>query len=232
MFSVSQIETPQYRSMSPRKVIGMPLGTNPRRVNSHREQGFSLLELVLVLVVIMVVSAMAAPQLMNAINMYKLRNAASTFAGIAQQSRSRAVQDSTFYSVYFNTSDPHMTESFIDLKKNATLDTKDPIVQWGPEIQPVTVGSVSNTGALKTAFMASSGSSATVYDGSVTASPITFSAMGIPCAASSNVCLSSNPVAYWVFLKDSRNSQIEAITVTPAGKIQKWITDGNSWSLM
>lgn len=220
--------------MSPWKVIGMPLGSNPQRVRCRQERGFSMLELVLVVVVVLVISAMAVPQLLNAVNMYKLRNACSTFAGLAQQARSRAVQDSTYYQLYFNISDPHMTESFIDIKKNATLDTtKDPIAQWGPEIQPVASGTAPSSSTLKTAFLSTFGSSAVLYDASTTTSPLTFSPMGIPCYPSSGSCISSGtPVAYWIFFKDSRNSQFEAVTVTPAGKIQKWIYSGNSWSLL
>jgi type II secretory pathway pseudopilin PulG len=143
----------------------MPLGTNSRAVRFKRERGVSMIELAIVLLVVMVISAMAIPQLLNAINMYKLRNACSSFAGIAQQARSRAVQDSAYYSVYFNTSDSSMTEAFVGVK-GSTLDTKnDPIVQWGPEIRPQTYASAPDWGALKTIFLASAGSSATtLYD--------------------------------------------------------------------
>jgi hypothetical protein len=38
--------------------------------------------------------------------------------------------------------------------------------------------------------------------------------------------------AFWVFFQDNVTSTWEGITVSPAGRIEKWRHDGSSWSKM
>jgi prepilin-type N-terminal cleavage/methylation domain-containing protein len=201
----------------------------------RREDGFSMIEMVVVVAIGLVLSAMAIPQIKNAMDSFKLRNATVELSGLVQQARSRSVQDNKQYPVYFDTSVSGTIRAFVDVPISGTIDTtKDPIVSWGPEITPQTAAAAASalgTAALKTAFLGSNASLATVYDGSSSSSPVTFTPMGVPCSVVSSVCNSwSNPIAYWIFLKDARNSQWEAITITPAGKIQKWTYANSTWS--
>jgi prepilin-type N-terminal cleavage/methylation domain-containing protein len=198
----------------------------------HRERGFSLIELMVVLVIALVLSAMAAPQVLNAVNQFKLRNATVELSGIIQQARSRSVQDNAHYPVYFDTSSTAMTRVFVGIQGSTIdLNGKDPIVSWGPEIRPQAAANAPSTGALKTAFLQSGSASATVYDGNT--NQITFGPMGVPCYITSSVCNSTTtPVAYWVFLQDSRTTNWEAVTITPAGKVQKWAYASSTWSLL
>jgi Tfp pilus assembly protein FimT len=191
-----------------------------------------MIELGIVLAIGLVLSAMAIPQVINMMNTFKLRNATVELSSIIQQARSRSVQDNAHYPVYLDTSSTAMTQAFVGVKGATINTTDDPIVSWGPEIRPQPATSALSTSALKTAFLLTYAPNATVYDGSLSTSPITFSPMGIPCYASTaGVCNSSSAiVAYWLFLQDSRNSQWEAITVTPAGKIQKWTYANSVWS--
>jgi prepilin-type N-terminal cleavage/methylation domain-containing protein len=202
-----------------------------QRNRKPRERGFSLIELCIVLVIALVLSAMAVPQVLNVVNTFKLRNATVELSGIIQQARSRSVQDNAHYPIYFDTGSAGMTRAFVGIN-GSTIDlAKDPIVSWGSEIQPQAASGAPSTAALKTAFLSGSTSNATVYDGST--NQITFSPMGVPCYISSTVCNSTTTiVAYWVFLQDSRNSNWEAVTITPAGKIQKWTYANSTWSLI
>jgi prepilin-type N-terminal cleavage/methylation domain-containing protein len=196
----------------------------------RRESGFSLIELVVVIAIALVLSAMAIPQIKNVVNQFKLRNATVEFSGIVQQARARSVQDNKHYPVLFDTSVSGTTRVFVDVPLTGSIDTtKDPIVSWGPEITPQAVANAPGTSALKTTFLSGNTTNVVVYDGS--ASSITFSPMGVPCFVTSGVCNSmATLVAYWVFLQDSRNSQWEAVTITPAGKIQKWTYANSTWS--
>lgn len=213
----------------------MKLRFTQKRLHGVREGGFSLLELSVVVAIAMVLVAMAVPQIIVAVNTFKLRNAGVEFAGIVQQARARSVKDSNHYSIYFN-STTNLTEAFIDIPKTGAIDTtNDPIVSWGPEISQQTAGNAPSTSALKTLFLSGYSTVATTYDASATTtSPVTFSPMGIPCyAASSGACTATGtPIAYWAFFKDSRSGQWEAVTVTPAGKIQKWFYSGSTWTLL
>jgi Tfp pilus assembly protein FimT len=204
------------------------------------ERGFSVLELVVVMGIMMVLAAMAVPGAVQMTRNFRLRNAGTEFAGLVQQARSRAVRDSNFYSMRIIYSTP-ITQAYVDIKKTSSLDTvNDPFVSWSPEVQPFAAGSAPDTSSLKTsAFLTSVGStSVSVVDGFVTSgNGITFSPMGLPCVPSSSsstaVCdhaSSTTDTAFWVFFKNTKSGEWEAVTVTPAGRIQKWIHSGSKWS--
>lgn len=227
---------------------------NKKIIMRGNRHGFSLIELVVVLAVVLVMAAMAIPSIMNAVYMFRLRNAASEFSGLVQLSRSRAVRDSRYYAVYINgTANPtpnSVTLAFANIYPQntdgtsgstggATIDPKDPSVSWTPDVKPhLKTDGAPNPGALQTLFLQNT-SGYTLLDGYAASTPITFSAMGIPCVVSASVCnnysgagaFSTAQVAYWVFLKSDSNQSWTAVTVTPAGKIQKWSYSG-SWTLL
>ncbi len=206
--------------------------------------GFSVLELVVVVAIVLTVAAIALPSVSTMMDNFKLRNATADCSGIVQQARSRAVQDSRFYSVYV-TSNTSTSRAFVNIypqnndgtsgsSQGTVVDPKDPIVTWGPEIAVQPQGSAPSATALRNSFLPTT-SSVVPLDGSVSGNPITFGPMGVPCvpvaATGGTVCNnSSGPVAYWLFLQDSRSQAWQAITITPAGRIQKWALSGVTWS--
>lgn len=195
--------------------------------------GFSMIELAVVLAVTMIISAMAIPQVMNMMTLFKLRNSCTEFAGIVQQARSRSVQDNKYYSVYFNTGATGMTEAFVNVTPGAAIDPLDPITSWSPEVQARPMASAPPTGGLQASFLPIAGGY-NLYDANLPATPITFSPMGIPCDLAGGVVCASpgSAVAYWAFFQDTRSQQWEAVTITPAGKVQKWMYSGTTWSLL
>ena len=183
-----------------------------------------------VLGITLVLSAMALPSAINATHMFRLHNAATQFSGLAQQARSRSVQDSTYYPVYLVWSTP-ITRAYVAVNGTTTTPANtDPQVSWNPEVQPKTQGNAPDTAGLKTLFLPSGSGGVTPLDGFSTTNPITFSPMGLPCVPnSSHVCnssSSSNPTAYWIFFENTVTVQWSAVTITPAGKIQKWSYNG------
>lgn len=205
------------------------------------EQGFSILEVAVVVAITLVVSAMAIPSLLNATHTFRLRNASSEFAGLLQQARSRSVRDSTYYGVDIVWTSP-ITKAFVDLDKNSTLDETctsdkncDPFVSWAPEVEPQPQSSAPDRTSLQNLFLTGS-TGVTPVDGSLSSTAITFSPMGLPCVTTtsggSTVCNTTGGlVAYWIFFQNNVNQQWEAVTVTPAGKIQKWSHTG-SWAAL
>src|SRR6185436_14112804 len=72
-------------------------------LESHnRNSGYSFIELLVVMVVIMVLSAIAVPSGLSFIANIRLRGAASEFAGLVQQARLTAVRKNGTYTVLFN----------------------------------------------------------------------------------------------------------------------------------
>jgi prepilin-type N-terminal cleavage/methylation domain-containing protein len=223
-----------------------------RLKRNHRAHGFSLIEMLLVVVIILIVSAMAIPAALNMIHTFRLHNATTEFTSIVQQARMRSVKDSNFYPVRYKDTKP-ITEAYVDITKNSTPDITctttlncDPLVSWSDEVTPqavATASSATDVATLQTLVLAGTAASGVTFlDGyDIVNSPITFSPMGIPCVpngwTSTNVCNtastsaaeSNTVVAYYMFFQNIVTKKWEAVTITPAGKIQKWQYSGKSW---
>ena len=218
------------------------------RPGKPRLTGFSLIELLVVVTILAVLAAISVPLLLNAIHTIRLRSAGTDFSGILQQARMRAVQDDRFYSVY-QISNNGLQQEFVDIfpqsvngasgSNGQTLDPKDPVVAIASEIVEQAASTAPNKGKLKQQIFGGITSPPQLLDGSDPTSPVTFGPEGLPCKPIpvppfGSVCNNSQNglVAYWVFFQDSTSKDWEAVTVTPAGRIQKWTHSNNTWVKM
>ena len=209
-----------------------------RRKRSHKRcEGFSVVELMIVVVIVLIVAGISVPRFLTVIHNARLQGAASDFGGLLQKARIRAVQDDTYYATYF-TSSGNLLEAYVDTKKTGILDaTVDPIIAMSSEVTLVAASGAPNTSALQGLFLPTS-STLTVNDGASSSSPIIFNSRGLPCTSISvsggTLCSSSSTytTAYWVFFKDSYTNVWEGVTISPAGRIQKWRAVGSSWVKM
>jgi prepilin-type N-terminal cleavage/methylation domain-containing protein len=209
---------------------------NPTR---KRCDGFSLVELLIVVVIVLIVAGMTIPKFITLIHNAKLQGAASDFASLLQKGRIRAVQDDTYYSTYFKSAGT-INEAYVDIAKNGgtSIDiTVDPVISMSNEVSAIAASSAPNTSALKGLFLPT-GSTLTVIDGGSSSTPIIFNSRGFPCTSISvpggTLCSSSSTytTAYWVFFQNSYTNVWEAVTISPAGRIQKWGVLGSSWAKM
>jgi prepilin-type N-terminal cleavage/methylation domain-containing protein len=201
------------------------------------ERGFTLIELVGVVAVLLVVAGMGVPNFMNAMRMARLKGAVSDFAGLLQTERIRAVDGDNFYSTYVLAGNSE--QAFVDIAGlgATTIDTtKDPLIQINSEIVQKPVGAAPNTASLQALFLPANATVA-LYDGSVAANPITFGPRGLPCyAGGGQVCktrVAAGDVAYWIFFQNNTSTNWGAVTVTPAGRVRRWLFTGGAagtWS--
>ena len=218
------------------------------RPGKPRLTGFSLIELLVVVAILAVLAAISIPLLMNAMHTVRLRGAATDFSGILQQARMRAVQDDRFYSVYL-ISNNGVQQEFVDIypqlvngasgNGGSPMDPKDPVVSIDSEIVEQPASAAPNRHLLRQQIFGGSSSPPPVSDGSNANSPVTFGPQGLPCVPTPvtggsycNANGQNNPTAYWVFFQDSATQDWEAVTVTPAGRIQKWSHVNNTWVKM
>jgi Tfp pilus assembly protein FimT len=199
-----------------------------------RQLGFSMIELLGVVIILFIVAAYAVPSILNFVHNARLRGAGSDFSSLLQTARIRSVQDDTFYSVYFDGGTPD--QAYVDLKSNGGtgVDAGDPLIAISPEVTPVAAANAPGTANLQGQFLPK-GSGLTVNDGSTTATPVKFSPRGLPCTTQSatggTVCDSAGgATAFWVFFKDARTGAWEAVTISPAGRIQRWQYGGTGWT--
>jgi prepilin-type N-terminal cleavage/methylation domain-containing protein len=217
---------------------------------SATSAGFSLIELLVVVAIFVVVAALAVPNLIRAGHAARLRGAGSDFASLLQQARIRAIQDDRFYSVYCTRdvgcqqTDNSPAVEFVDIypqningasgSGGTTVDPNDPSTSLAPEIMEQPQSQAPNTPNLLQQVLGGNPSNLTPVDGSSPATPVTFGPQGLPCIpvalTGGTVCNSrGGPVAYWVFFQNNVTQDWEAVTITPAGRLQKWAYSAGAW---
>lgn len=190
----------------------------------ERKAGFSLTEMVLVLAIVLVVTAIATPSVVNTVANIRLRSAASGVAGLLQNARMQAVKEDDFYTSRSTTLSGSQTlVAYVDLDKDLNYDTNEPTMQL-----PV------NTTFQASGYPSTSSMNLNYTPQAPSVLP-SFNARGLPCVAAGTVCnniVSGNAVGFVYFLRDDRPFGAfgwAAVSVTPAGRVRTWIWDGNAW---
>ena len=216
------------------------------------QRGFTLVELLVVVILVMILAAFAIPGMISSIRQSRMRGAASDYASLLEQARISAIRDNRYYSTYILAgSGTTPTQAYVDMCPQnigqasgnggtsivlaSSTCPGDPSIVIPAEVVQQAASSAPNTSNLQTQLLPST-TTVTPTDASLTA-PI-FSPRGLPCtvvtsAALSNltVCDSSGgPTAYWTFFQDNKSRTWQAVTITPAGRIKKWFYNGSTWS--
>jgi len=203
------------------RVFVTMLDLNPQK----KTQGFSLIELMIAVSVILILGAMALPRLMTTISDISLRYSASNFSGLLQTARIQAVRKNTFYSVQSVSLVPNLPIYYVD-KPTAAYVNGDPILPFDPNI---TLHQGIGSGAPnEAAFIA--GLNFTVNP---TGNAPSFNARGIPCIGTAVACPTNTGQGYVVFMSKNAamgNTPWVAVVVNPSGRVQLWSADSNgSW---
>ncbi len=219
---------------------------NPRARHINRrlagQAGFSIVEMALVTIILLILAGAAIPNFQTMLRVSKFRGAISDFSGLLQTERIYAIRDNRFYSTYIlaaNGNTPQ--EGYVDMLPMGTTGASgnggtsvhagDPLVTIPSEVTKQAAANAPNTSNLE-ALLLPSNTPVTPKDATIT--PITFGPRGLPCfivaVTGGSVCNGlGGPAAYWIFFQDSLTSNWEAVTVTPAGRIQKWYYTGSAW---
>ena len=207
-----------------------------------RSRGFSLLELITVVAIIMIVTAMATMMVNTSIQTNRLRGTTNRYAELLQTARARAAADDRFYSVYIEpAAGANPAIAYVDIEPKAingvsgkgappagSHDPKDPIttVSTGIVLQPAAAAPA--TANLKGLFCATCAANIVLDAGTAGVGP-TWGPDGMPCQAqpsvdgTATVCNSGGgPKAYVAYFQSQTNQQWTAVTITPAGRVKAW----------
>ena len=207
-----------------------------------------MLEMIIVIGIILVISAISAPKMLQVIDSQKLQSSAQAYAGLLQQARARAVQDNTPYQVLTTTS-YGATMAYVDLTQNQSYSpggsNPDPAVQLANPIVVTDTGAPAGfqTTALLNIIPLNLETTPPMLDSTGANSPgLAFSERGLPCqrtgsgtAACKNSATIIDPVtglpsttlvAWVTYMRYTRRGgsgyNWAAVTVTPAGRIKVW----------
>jgi prepilin-type N-terminal cleavage/methylation domain-containing protein len=211
------------------------------------ECGFTLIELMVVATICMILAGIMIPKMLTSMHDSKLRGVLADFSSLVELSRIYAIRDNRFYSLYvLAASGSTSQQAYVDMlprsltgasgNGGASVATGDPVVAVTTEVAPQAASNAPTTSNLSGQLFPST-TTVPPTDASSTSTPLTFGPRGLPCltltvtsgSASGTVCDSSaGPVAYWIFFKDGASGNWGAITITPAGRIQKWYYESGS----
>jgi len=97
------------------------------------ERGFSLLEMMAVVAILLILGAMASPSLMRAIRSYRLESSTRQIADILKRTRYEAMRrNQRIATAYQAPTGARGAELGIDFNMNGTLDTGEPRAQMPP----------------------------------------------------------------------------------------------------
>lgn len=195
------------------------------------QAGFSLIELLIVLAITLVLTALSLPMIITAVHQAHLRKIAANYEGELQNARLRAVQDNRFYTVRTGAAGGGATLIYVDIyPQNAdgtsgggTYVTNDPAVEIPSDV-------VINTGApIQSSLATKMGFTPTVVDNVTTFAA--FNARGRPCTPSGSTCSDTGGVGYVIFLYSMITNSWEAISVSPGGRIRTWTYESGGGGL-
>jgi Tfp pilus assembly protein FimT len=200
-----------------------------------RQSGATVLELVVVVTIILIVAGLATPGIMQMVHSARLLGVASDFSGLIQQDRIRSVQDDRSYSLNVNAAaGATPTTGYIDLKQAGAIAVGDPEMVFPAEVTMVAAANAPSTASLKTQLLPATSPVVPQDASPASGTPITFSPRGLPCTPVAGACSGAGlaPAAYWAFFQDKKTTNWQAVTISPAGRIQKWTYSGGSWTTM
>jgi type II secretory pathway pseudopilin PulG len=223
-------------------------------MSRYRQPGFSILELVIVISILMVLAGMTIPRFTEIINSQRLQSSARTYAAFLQQARYRSTQDAQWYEVLTDATSGATPIVYVDLDGNGSRDTGEPAAELPAPVVISDSGvpaGFENANLLGATPLNLETTPKMVDRQGGSFAGLAFNERGLPCqrTSSTTACtnttqinvggtLSSVPVAWVTYLQYPRPNgagmSYAAITVTPAGRIKVWTyqldgAGGGSW---
>lgn len=190
--------------------------------NHQNQRGFTLLEVVIVMGVVLVMMAAMIPSINTAIQNYRLSASAREIASQLQSARYRALRNNTMCTFLILASGRQFGID-MDGDGNLTAGTQDVLLTLNNNV---------NFATLTTPPAAATGA-ATLTNGSTKAG-IGFTPRATLTAVTSSGTPDYNPAnlsanGYAIYLANSRN-RFSAITVGPTGRVRTWASEnGTNW---
>jgi prepilin-type N-terminal cleavage/methylation domain-containing protein len=200
------------------------------RGNARVSAGFSLVELMIVLAIALVVSAFAIPTLTTTMDGIRLRGSTGSATNIAQRCRMQAAKRNLYQRLHFATVNNRVVLFVTDGADAAvaplTTDNTLWAQLWFPS-QFSIPGVPTGAGAPPQLTSAQMWGTATAPN--VNIDPY-FNARGLPCLPNAGgICTTTTGFVYYYRYRSGGRTRWAANSISPAGRIQSWIWNGNAW---
>lgn len=189
--------------------------------------GFSIVELMVVVGMVMVLIGMSLPTLFSVVASAQLRGGMNDLSGLFQNARNMAVRQNIISRVRFQLSGG---ECFAYVDNGATptgLTSTVPQISLPGQFTKVSPPSGTGAPTPLTATICGANSLSTLD----TTDDTYFSSVGLPCQYSGGSCSGTQAFAYYFnYAASSGGTRWTSICVSPAGRMTTWYWDGLTWT--
>lgn len=185
-----------------------------------KQRGFSLPEVLLVVVILLVLAAVALPNIVTVTANSRMRASMTTLSGMLQNCRMLAVMQNQTMSTHFIPLPYGLVLYAKKATDTSTVASSDPQVHLqAPVTKLPTPSGPGAPPALDPAVLLFTPE---------TGDP-SFNSRGIPCVYSGGTCTNKGFAFYFTDTRPGGKNGWAAITVSPAGRVQKWFWGGSAW---
>ena len=196
-----------------------------------RERGFSLLELLIVVFVVMVIAAIVIPNVLLAVSNVRLRASAGDLAGLMQQARIMAAKNNATYAVRYGTLNGAQI-AYVDVNGDGAFNAGEPLMAFSGATVP-NAGAPTGSGGQPSAYVLVGDTGSGSYDNTYT---LGYTGRGLPCNydTTTTPATCSTPAAkYFVYyLRITRvgGTGWAAVVVTKGGRTKITTWNGSAWN--
>jgi len=209
----------------------------------QEKRGFSLLELLICLVVMMVVTVAAFPTISKTMQAIRLQSSAQDVGTLAERARILAVKNNTTYSIVFATING-VQIACIDTNYDGTCGAAEPQVALAKNVSLVTDGSGPSPNQITCGPVGTGncpqGFTGLNYQPQGPTAFVSYNDRGLPCigpvptnepvGTRCDELVNGNPTGFlYKFVYVGGNSPTyAAISITPTGLVSEWLNSGGA----
>src|SRR6266700_358605 len=220
------------------------MNTRFKRSCTRRDRmaGFSLVELVTVVAIVLVVAAVAVPNILLAVANYRLSSSAGDLAGLMQQARIMAAKNNptthiAVYPIVYAVRNGRQI-AFIDLNGDGAWSSSvvvngvtlgEPRIEFSGTVVPA-AGAPSGSGGQATPYVLAGNTGTSFFDNTQN---MAFTPRGFPCNYSTPPTCATPATTYFAYyLTDTRagGAVWAAVIVTKAGRTKVVTWNGTAWN--
>jgi prepilin-type N-terminal cleavage/methylation domain-containing protein len=197
------------------------LRREPHAVAVATSRGFSLVELLMVVAIVLTLSTIAIANIAAVVSSARIHAGISSMSGLLQNTRITAVKKNKTLTAHLASDDGALVGYIKPAGDTSPRTSSDVQVEWeSPVVRmstPTGEGAPNQLMSTELGFTPQSGD-------------ISFNSRGLPCAYSSGICTGSGFLYYFKDTSREGNKGWAALSVSPAGKITKWFWNSGSWN--